>query len=288
MVSLCLALLLCAGAPAGAQTVQTLTINDGKITINGQEVSVKDLPEAVDLRGFKATYTFSGDVRPFIKLGEVFYILEGQHLRAVTELQNEEGSLFLFIDGTGYEAALLGRYRDAADRPSLSAVLAQQQAQALQQSTQELEQLNNQVDQRQANQVIEKALVQVAQAAEVMQSLPKLQVQSYLSGVRQYNQNLYTLLVHEWRMDREAEALALKIRRLPNGEERTNRIAQLRQKINEIFDLKQQNRRREIRQIETELAALHERLRKRETFRDRLIDQHLADLIGVQLPPGNR
>jgi len=106
--------------------------------------------------------------------------------------------------------------------------------------------------------------------------------------VRHYNQNLYTLLVREWRMDREAEALALEIRRFPNGEVRTNRIAELRQKINEIFDLKQQNRRREIRQIEKELAALHERLRKRETFRDRLIKERLADLIGVQLPPGNR
>ena len=55
MVSLCLALLLCAGVPVGAQTVQTLTIQNGTLSINGQEVPQEELPEALDLSGFNAT-----------------------------------------------------------------------------------------------------------------------------------------------------------------------------------------------------------------------------------------
>ena len=296
MASLCLALLLCAGVPAGAQTVQTLTITDGKIAINGQEVSVKDLPETLDLQGINVSYFFSSDARPLIKLGDAVYILDGQRLRVVTDLEKEEGGLFLFLGSVdklntaGDAAAFLSRYRDAADRPPLTAVLAQQQAQALQASTQELSQLIKQVEQRQATQVIEKARVQVEQAAQVMQSLPQLQVQSYLSDTQLSNQGLYSLLVREWRMEREAEALALEIRRLSEGETRTIRIDQLRQKLDEIFELKQQNRRQEIRQLEQELEALHQRLQKREEWRERLIEQRLGQLIGVQvqLPPGNR
>ena len=284
MVSLCLALMLCAGVPVGAQTVQTLTIQDGILSINGQAVPQEELPEALDLRGFNATYSFFGDMRPLIEINGALYALDGERLRAVAELRNQPGGLFLFAgDGDNVsDVALLGRYKEKQD----DAVLAQ--ARALQASTDELEQLSTQVEQRQANQAIITARERVAQAVEVVQALPKLQVQSYLSDVQQYNQNLYSLLVREWRMEREAEALALEIRRLPQGAERNDRIAQLRQKLDEIFELKQNNRRREIQQLEQELSALNERLQKREHLRDRLINQRLSDLIGVQYPPGNR
>lgn len=280
MVSLCLALMLCAGVPVGAQTVQTLTIQDGILAINGQEVPQEDLPEALDLRGLNATYSFFGDARPLIEINGALYALDGQRLRAMAELRNQPGGLFLFAEDNG--AALLGRYKETQD----DAVLAQ--ARALQASTDELKQLSTQVDQRQANQAIEIARERVAQAAEVVQALPKLQVQSYFSDVQQYDQNLYALLVREWRMEREAEALALEIRRLPDGAERNDRITQLRQKLDEIFELKQQNRLREIKQLELELSALNERLQKREQLRDRLINQRLSDLIGAKYPPGNR
>ena len=284
MVSLCLALMLCAGVPVGAQTVQTLAIQDGTLSINGQQVPQDELPETLDLRGFNATYSFFGDARPLIEINGALYALDGQRLRAVAELRNQPGGLFLFSgDGDNVsDVTLLGRYKEKQD----DAMLAQ--ARALQASTDELEQLSAQVEQQQANQAIETARDRVAQAAEVVQALPKLQVHSYLSDVQQYNQNLYSLLVREWRMEREAEALALEIRRLPDGAERNDRIAQLRQKLDEIFELKQNNRRREIQQLEQELSALNERLQKREQLRDRLIDQRLSDLIGIQYPPGNR
>jgi hypothetical protein len=288
MVSVCMALLFGAGAPAEAQTVQTLTISDGKIAINGQEVSTQDLPASLDLRGLNATYTFVGDARPLIEVGGALYVLEDQRLRPVAEMRDQEGGLFLFFDEAGGEAPLLNRYRTDTDGAAISTVLAQQQAQVLLQSTEELEHLSTQVEQQPANQAIETARARVAEAAEVVQSLPKLQVQSYLSDVQQYNQNLYALLVREWRMEREAEALALEIRRTPTGDRQTDLIAQLRRKLNDIFDLKQQNRRREIQQLEQELDALTERLQKREQWRDRLVDQRLSELIGLQVSPGNR
>ena len=287
MVSLCLALMLCAGVPVGAQTVQTLIIQDGILSINGQEVPPEDLPSTLDVRGFNATYSFYGDARPLIELNGALYVLDGQRLRTIAELRNENGLFYLFNNAVP-EAPLLGRYKEVQDNPPLAAVLAQKQAQALQESSYELEQLSTQVDQLQANQAIETARARVAQATQVMQALPKLHVQSYLSDVQQYDQNLYALLVREWRMEREADALALEIRRLPDGAQRNDRIAQLRQRLDEIFELKQQNRRREIQQLEQELGALNQRLQKREQLRDQLINQRLSDLIGVKYPPGNR
>ncbi len=288
MACMCLTLILCAGMPAGAQTVQTLAITDGVLSINGQEVPADELPGTLSLQGINATYTFIGDARPLIEIDGFLYVLDGQYLRSVDELRQEQGGVTFFLNAPQDEANLFNRYKKDTDEAPLAAVIAEEQAQALRQSKAELESLSNQVDQRQANEAIVTARDRVAQAAEVVQAFPQLQVQSYLSDVHQYDQNLYALLVREWRMEREAEALALEIRRTAKGARQNNLIAQLRQKLDEIFELKQQNRRQEIQQLEQELNALNERLQKREQWRDRLIDQRLSELIGIQISPGNR
>ncbi len=270
MVGILLALLFGAGAPVGAQNVRTLTIRDGKILIDGQEVPRKDLPASLDLQGVEGTYTFVGDLRGLIQLGEVLYVFDHEGLR--------EASDVYVVDSERPGRA-----------PYAAALLAQ--AQALQQSTQELDELSRQFDQpeqQQANQALKKARIQVAQAAEVVGSLPRLEVQSYFSDVWRSDQGLYALIVREWRLERDAGALAREIRNLPEGRLRQARIEQLREKLGEIFELKQQNRRRETEQLEHQLGALKERLQERQRQRDEIIDRYLNQLIGVQNPPDNR
>ena len=272
MVGVVLALLLGAGAPVGAQNVRTLTIRDGKVLIDDREVPEKDLPASLDLQDIEATYTFAGDLSFRFQLGEVFYVFDNEGLR--------EASKVYFVDGR------------SAGRVPFSAFLVQ--AQALQESTQELDELSRQFEQsplpepQQANLVLKKARFQVAQAAQVVGSLPRLEVQSYLSDVWRSDQNLYALLIRELRLEREAAALAREIRSLPDGNLRQSRIEQLREKLYAIFELKQKNRRREIEQLEQQLGALKERLQERQQLRDLIIDQYLKQLIGVQNPPDNR
>jgi len=272
MVAVVLALLLGAGAPVGAQNVRTLTIRDGKVLIDDREVPEKDLPASLDLQDIEATYTFAGDMSFRFQLGEVFYVFDNEGLR--------EASKVYFVDGR------------SAGRVPFSAFLVQ--AQALQESTQELDELSRQFEQsplpapQQANLVLKKARFQVAQAAQVVGSLPRLEVQSYFSDVWRSDQNLYALLIHELRLEREAAALAREIRSLPDGNLRQSRIEQLREKLYAIFELKQKNRRREIEQLEQQLGALKERLQERQQLRDLIIDQYLKQLIGVQNPPDNR
>ena len=124
--------------------------------------------------------------------------------------------------------------------------------------------------------------------AEVVESLPRLEVQSYLSDVWRSDQNLYSLLRREWLLEREVATIAREIRGLPDGRLRQARIEQLREKLDAIFELKQQNRRLEIAQLEQQLKGLNERLQEREQHRDAIIDRYLKQLIGEQNPPENR
>ncbi len=269
MVGVLLALLLGAGAPVGAQNVRTLTIRDGKVLIDDREVPEKDLPASLDRQDVEVTYTFAGDMSFRCQLGEFFYVFDNEGLREASEVY--------VVDSR------------QQGRAPYSALLAR--AQALQQSTQELDELSRQFDQpeqQQANQALKKARIQVAQAAEVVESLPRLEVQSYFSDVWRSDQGLYALIVREWRLERDAGALAREIRNLPEGRLRQARIEQLREKLGEIFELKQQNRRRETEQLEHQLGALKERLQERQRQRNEIIDRYLKQLIGEQNPPDNR
>ena len=272
MVGVVLALLLGAGAPVGAQNVHTLRIRDGKVLIDDREVPEKDLPASLDLQDVEVAYSFVGDMRFRFQLGEVFYVFDNEGLREASEVY--------FVDSRG------------AGRVPFSTFPVQ--AQALQESTQELDELSRQFEQspqpepQKANLALKKASFQVAQAAEVFGSLPRLEVQSYFSDVWRSDQNLYALLIRELRLEREAGALALEIRSLPDGNLRQALIEQLREKLYAIFELKQKNRRREIEQLEQQLGSLKERLQERQQLRDLIIDQYLKQLIGVQNPPDNR
>ena len=272
MAGVFLALLLGAGAPVGAQNVRTLAIRDGKVLIDDREVPEKDLPASLDVQGIEVTHTFVGDVRFRFQLGEILYVFDNEGLREASEV-------YVFDSRS-------------AGRAPFSAFLVQ--AQALQQSTQELDELSRQFEQspqpepQKANLALKKASFQMAQAAEVFGSLPRLEVQSYFSDVWRSDQNLYALLIRELRLEREAGALAREIRGLSDGNLRQVRIEQLREKLYAIFELKQKNRRREIEQLEQQLGALKERLQERQQLRDLIIDQYLKQLIGVQNPPDNR
>ncbi|MFQ5570145.1 MAG: hypothetical protein ACE5G0_10760 [Rhodothermales bacterium] len=280
----CLALLLGSGSPVAAQTVHKLTIRDGKVWINDVSVQQADLPASLDIQGIDATYTFIGDATPMIELGGVLYTLKDQHLREVADLREEQGGVTVYFRdriGTGGVAPRVVNKR-GNDVAAVS--LTEQQAQKLHLQKQALEQLSRQVEQRAADQLLEQARV----AGDIADALPRLEVENYFNSVQQYNQNLYELLVQEWQMERDAQILAWQIQRLPEGEVREQRIADLREKLDDIFEYKQQNRRLEIQQLEQQLAQLNQRLVKREQWRDRLIEQRLNEIIGKQRPPDNR
>lgn len=101
----------------------------------------------------------------------------------------------------------------------------------------------------------------------------------YLDDVQRSSRDLYERLVRERQMEREARDLARVIRLLPDGDERRTKIDTLRAMLSEIFELKQENRRREIERLERQIQELQESIQKRAQMRDRMIDRRLRQLV---------
>lgn len=103
--------------------------------------------------------------------------------------------------------------------------------------------------------------------------------QQYLDDVQRSSRELYERLMRERRMEKNAERLARTIRLLPGGQERRARIDTLRVLLGEIFELKQKNRRREVKRLQQKIRELEKRIRKRKRMRDLMIDRRLRKLI---------
>jgi len=101
----------------------------------------------------------------------------------------------------------------------------------------------------------------------------------YLDAVQRSSRELYERLLRERRMEQNAQSLARTIRLLPEGGARRAKIDTLRLMLEDIFAVKQENRRREIERLQRQIREIQENLRRREQMRDRMIDRHLRQLI---------
>lgn len=102
----------------------------------------------------------------------------------------------------------------------------------------------------------------------------------YLQGLSERDRALYEQLMREHEMEAEAFRLAAAIRQAPDGETRERLTRQLRDRLVASFELKQENRREEIRQVEALLETLRLRLREREAMRDQIIQHRMRELTG--------
>jgi flagellar capping protein FliD len=104
--------------------------------------------------------------------------------------------------------------------------------------------------------------------------------QRYLSDVQKANRELYERLVRERTMERQAEDLARVIRMLPDdSDERRAKADTLQALLNDIFDLKQENRRREIERLQREIQELQRSLQKRKQMREAMIEHRFNQLV---------
>lgn len=107
----------------------------------------------------------------------------------------------------------------------------------------------------------------------------------YLEAIQQRHERLYERLMRERRMEAETYELARAIQQLAPGEDRQRYLDSLRTTLDEIFELKQENRRREIQQLENQLNELQRRLEERERVREQMIEQRIHQLVGDAARP---
>ena len=104
--------------------------------------------------------------------------------------------------------------------------------------------------------------------------------EAYLKTLSEHDRALYERLMREREMVSEAHRLAYSYRRAPDDAVRTRLGGQLRAKLEAMFELKQENRREEIRQVEYLLEALRTQLQERQAMKNEIIDRRMRELTG--------
>lgn len=272
-----------------AQESYSLDIQDGVVYVNGEEVPADQLPPSLNVEGIEAHFSFFGDARPVVELGGRRYVVSEGGLTEERAASSADGRVPVFFrDGTvPPEDAPSSSHAGAGvpgpdwdGDPSFEHL--REQMQALYEHARELQAVKQQVHQQRLNQLVEQMRVQAEQAAHAVEALPEMELQHYLEDVQRHSQDLYERLRREWELERETRELGADIQSLAQGDERAAKVEQLRSRLEEIFELKQQNRRREVEQLERQLDELRSRLERRERQRDQIIDRRLRELIGAR------
>ncbi len=270
---LLIGLLLALGAN-DALAQRMLEIRNGKAWLDGRPVAFEQQLGSEIAPDWSLQLQFFGEESPVFSLNGQFFQVKGNRIVLVAP---QPGDQELFISAP----LALG---DTTDQ--MEAVLAEliEQAQALEE---EAERLSRSMETwRQVRTVPEEHLEALRQRAaalsEQIRLLPRLEWETYLMHVRRQDAELARQIVEEWHWEEALQRQALRIRQMPEGPERKQAIAELRQQLKQVFERKQQNRLREIARLEQQLRLLRQRLNERERYRSQIIEQRLRELLGQQ------
>jgi hypothetical protein len=81
-------------------------------------------------------------------------------------------------------------------------------------------------------------------------------------------------------LDRQSNELGQKVRRAPDGDEKKQTATELREVLNKLFDLRQEEREKNVQQIERDLKELREALEQRKAKREEIIQHRFDQLTG--------
>ena len=242
-LSIALSLSVC--ATASLAQIYTLTIQDGRVLINGKQVDEEDVPASLIQENLYLSMSFPGTSTATFELNGNFYELDGESLR---EIERND-----FLDS---ETTVVFR-----NNPSAARTIVEADAYAPQR-------LN------------ERAAFQQSPATPVNVEYGTL-MQQYVAEVLQRDRALYNQLMYEIELERQTQEIALQARMLPEGSERDQLLVQLREVLGQAFALKQENRKQEIVQLEEQLLILQKRLDEREAMKDKVIENRVRELVGT-------
>lgn len=224
--------------------VRTLVIKDNQVLIDGQPVSGDVLPLNIDLDGLSVSYSFIGVQSPVVTLGDQLFAVEKDRLQPI-ESRAE------------YQSFVSQQQREAPDAKDARGWIV---------DSNRGEYYTFQGERLEADEAVPRILNE----ANTL----------YLEDLQRQNQVLFSRLSHEQELERQAEYLARAARLAQTAEERQKHREALTSKLDEIFELKQQNRRDEIAQFEAELEQLKQRVEKRAQLKDQIIERRVQRLVG--------
>jgi len=289
------ALVLAGMAPSAvAQTTRTLAIHDGRVVIDGQDISAEELPATLQTQGLNVDFSFTGNTSAVLELGGRYYVLDENGLREIDDADAKGNDVAVFFKDGAFSPDInlstLRTMRGGSNGVSFVTpgdepfdVMRQHYQAELQDRARSLQELSAEMERQGAqhayDQMVQQARQQTAEAARVADALPRIEAQSYLQDVQRTDRALFDQLVNEQRMERDTRILASQIRNAKDDADREKKLDELRTRLNDIFDLKQSNRDSEIKQLETRLDALKLQVDQREHIRDQIIELRLKQLL---------
>ena len=260
--------------------LRSFKIQDGTVFIDGQTISLDKLPEGFPPEGASVYYRFSPGLDADLKIqtedGKQ-YVLKGDTL----ELFSHGG------EPNGPDHWFGGKYRPDASVLFIPfappEAIIERKAEDLREQARRLQDLQGRLAESQTNelqQTLEEMTRHAAEAARTASEFPHIQMQHYLSDIQDKNRGLFDQLMSERRMEHETVSMARKVAAMEEGKVRRDSIAVLRERLTEIFELKQENRRREVEQLEEKLQELQKAVSERERLGDQIVDRRLQELLG--------
>ncbi len=106
--------------------------------------------------------------------------------------------------------------------------------------------------------------------------------EAYRRDLAERDRALYARMQQEHALELRVEALAAQVRQTPPGAERTRLRDGLRTRLEELFRLKQSNRREEVGRAQAELDSLRAQLDARDAEHEAIIESRLRGICGEE------
>jgi hypothetical protein len=101
-----------------------------------------------------------------------------------------------------------------------------------------------------------------------------------MKDLRERDPERFKLQMQIAELDRHSAELGQKVRRAPNEDAKKQAAAELKEVLNKLFDLRQEEREKNVQQIERDLKELRGSLEKRKAKRDEIIKHRFDQLTG--------
>ncbi len=98
--------------------------------------------------------------------------------------------------------------------------------------------------------------------------------------LRERNPEEFERFMRVRRMEEETERLAGEIRRTDSADEREKMTAKLREQLNELFDLREAGREREVKELEKRLVELRKILKERRERKAEIVKRRMEQMMG--------
>ncbi len=104
--------------------------------------------------------------------------------------------------------------------------------------------------------------------------------EAYFRELAERDRALYSRMQHEQDLETRVDELATQVRRTAAGPERVRLRNELRDRLNELFALKQSLRREEVERAQAELDSVRSQLDERDAQHEAIVERRLRGLCG--------